>query len=86
MRDSLATQPGGLLGDVRKLRSRTDRVGMPRWQKSKGRVELERSFERAASGRAFPEPFQPEHDSCRVGSLTVSVPVTSEPEGEAGER
>jgi len=73
--DGTVARPGDLLDDIRKLRGRTDLLDMPVWDKSQSEVEVESSLAAAAIELA-PEPPQAEHDSCRVGSLAVSVPVT----------
>ncbi len=79
--DGSVARQGALIDDIRLLRGRTDLLQMPRWDeavgvsaegppedKSQPEVEVDTLLEAA--------PPQPEHDSCRVGSLAVSVPVT----------
>ncbi len=73
--DGTVARAGDLLDDIRKLRGRTDLFEMPVWEKSQSEVEVESSL-KAAAVELAPEPPQAEHDSCRVGSLAVSVPVT----------
>ena len=73
--DGTVARPDDLLDDIRKLRGRTDLLEMPVWEKSQAEVEVETSLQAAAVELA-PEPPQAEHDSCRVGSLAVNVPVT----------
>jgi glutamate synthase domain-containing protein 2 len=70
-----------LLDDIRKLRGRTDLLQMPRHTGAAGTL---RSLEpvvdgvplRAAKTAPPADPFTVERDSCRVGSLAVSEPVT----------
>ncbi|OGF05507.1 MAG: hypothetical protein A2W00_01375 [Candidatus Eisenbacteria bacterium RBG_16_71_46] len=56
-------RPELLIDDIRKLRGRTDLLMMP-------------EHPARANGVASPPPAPAEHDSCRVGSLAVSEPVT----------
>ena len=55
--------PERLIDDIRRLRGRTDLLEMPRHAPRDG------------AGTSAPAP-QAEHDSCRVGSMAVSEPVT----------
>jgi len=73
--DGTVTRPDDLLDDIRKLRGRTDLIEVPAWERSSSEIAVERSLEAAATARAS-EPPQAEHDSCRVGSLAVNVPVS----------
>ncbi len=82
--DGRVVRPDLLLDDIRLLRGRTDLLDMPVWpangeedQREPRRVPSEEdsqsqvSVESSAGG-----PVVAEHDSCRVGSLAVTVPVT----------
>ncbi len=60
--DGSEVLPEHMLRDIRQLRGRTDLLEMPR--------------HRVRAETAAPRPPQAEHDSCRVGSLAVSEPVT----------
>ena len=62
--DGEVADAGRLLDDIRKLRGRTDLLVMPRHAAA------------GTNGAHGPNQTQAEHDSCRVGSLTVSEPVT----------
>ncbi|MEI6452731.1 MAG: glutamate synthase-related protein, partial [Actinomycetes bacterium] len=73
--DGTVARADDLLDDIRKLRGRTDLLELPVWEKSQAEVEVESSL-KAAAVELAPAPPQAEHDSCRVGSLAVSVPVT----------
>jgi len=55
-----------LIDDIRTLRGRTDLLDMPRHAPADGAMAAAKT------------PDAPEHDSCRVGSLAVSEPVTVE--------
>jgi glutamate synthase domain-containing protein 2 len=70
--DGTETLPEHMIRDIRQLRGRTDLLEMPRHP----------AREAAAAG----PPPQAEHDSCRVGSLAVSEPVTVAAIWEAASR
>ena len=63
--DGEVAKPDELIDDIRLLRGRTDLLEMPAWD------DEDQAGPPAAAG-----PPQPEHDSCRVGSLAVTEPVT----------
>src|SRR5206468_2230135 len=63
--------PESLIDDIRRLRGRTDLLAMPKHAKTPPPVR---------------QPAAPEHDSCRVGSLAVSEPVTVHAIWEAAAR
>jgi glutamate synthase domain-containing protein 2 len=63
--DGNVAKPDELIDDIRLLRGRTDLLEMPAWD------DAGQAGPPAAAG-----PPQPEHDSCRVGSLAVTEPVT----------
>ncbi len=68
--DGRVAKPDALIDDIRLLRGRTDLLEMPAWgagDETDGAVA----------------PPQAEHDSCRVGSLAVSEPVTVDAVWEA---
>lgn len=68
--DGRVVRADALLDDIRKLRGRTDLLAMP------DHAALAAEAGAAVPGEA-PEPVPAaEHDSCRVGSLAVSEPVT----------
>src|SRR5258706_6482084 len=75
-----------VLDDTRLLRGRTDLLDMPRHEPGAGRAAAAPSAEAATPAAAAPLPAAAEHDSCRVGSLTVSEPVTVEAIWEAARR
>ena len=79
--DGGVARPDELVDDIRLLRGRTDLLAMPAWVADEGGEEA--GAPSAAGPRPAPDvaasrvaPEQPEHDSCRVGSLAVSEPVT----------
>jgi len=66
--DGSVARPDDLLDDIRLLRGRTDLLVMPEW---------ETPVDDLADAPPVREgPAAVEHDSCRVGSLAVSEPVT----------
>ena len=69
--------PDRMIRDIRELRGRTDLLEMPRHPAPEADLEV------LAPAPAELAPSQAEHDSCRVGSLTVSEPVTVQAVWEA---
>ena len=87
--------PERLIDDIRKLRGRTDLLEMPRHVAGAVPATLAtaapaRVLAPASVAAAAPPPepavAAAEHDSCRVGSLAVSEPVTVEAIWEAARR
>jgi glutamate synthase domain-containing protein 3/ferredoxin len=76
--DGDVARPDELIDDIRLLRGRTDLLEMPEWG---GREVASVAGAPVAAGPSAPP--QPEHDSCRVGSLAVSEPVTVDAVWEA---
>ena len=67
-------QPERLIKDIRELRGRTDLLVMPRHPEPAPELDAAPAAPQAIEpAHALP---QAEHDSCRVGSLAVSEPVT----------
>ncbi len=85
-------RPELLLDDIRLLRGRTDLLEMPVWPASDEGDEpassLAAAADRTVPAAAVPTAAVPaaDHDSCRVGSLAVSEPVTVEAIWEAARR
>jgi glutamate synthase domain-containing protein 2 len=77
--DGNLADPTRLIDDVRKLRGRVDLLVMPEHEgdaTAAGRAASAAAGS-AGNGRAEePHKVEAEHDSCRVGSLAVSEPVT----------
>jgi len=70
--DGSVAKPEELIDDIRLLRGRTDLLAMPAWPEA-----AKPAGPPTAAGPSAPdEAPQTEHDSCRVGSLAVSEPVT----------
>ena len=69
--------PERLIDDIRKLRGRTDLLVMPRHEPVQDRIDGAPGAvsPAAAAGDLAPVPAI-DHDSCRVGSLAVTEPVT----------
>jgi ferredoxin len=63
--DGNVARPEELIDDIRLLRGRTDLLEMPMWEDKEAETET-------GPTAALHEPPQPEHDSCRVGSLAVT--------------
>ena len=80
--DGVVAEPRQLLDDIRNLRGRTDLLEMPAWDDGAA-AEAASAAEVAVDAALAAAPPQPEHDSCRVGSLAVSVPVTVDAVWEA---
>ncbi|HSL96471.1 MAG TPA: glutamate synthase-related protein, partial [Thermoleophilia bacterium] len=78
--DGSVADEDALLDDIRKVRGRTDLLEMPQWPAAEDDLVPPPAAAVAvtsggASGPPAPAPAAAEHDSCRVGSLTVSEPV-----------
>jgi glutamate synthase domain-containing protein 2 len=78
--DGTVVKPDALIDDIRLLRGRVDLLEIPVWDDgggAGGEADDGGAGATAPAGpRAAAEAPQPEHDSCRVGSLAVSTPVT----------
>ncbi len=75
-------KPDALIDDIRLLRGRTDLLDMPAWEAEGAAGEAGPPVP-GGPGDAPAAPSAPEHDSCRVGSLAVSEPVTVDAVWEA---
>ncbi len=78
--DGSVADEDALLDDIRKLRGRTDLLEMPQWPAAEGDLvppsaDAVTGPAAYTAGPSAPVPPAAEHDSCRVGSLTVSEPV-----------
>ena len=74
--DGTVERPDELIDDVRLLRGRTDLLELPAWPDAEELPEGAGPPAGAGAPPAASTPPQAEHDSCRVGSLAVSEPVT----------